>query len=78
MIHLLGYLALILSLVSMTRKQVMQLRIISATGNACYVLYGILLDSPPLIIGGAIAVGIHLYHIAKLVKEKTRIKYEKE
>jgi hypothetical protein len=74
MMHLLGYLALVLSLVSMTRKKVMQLRVISAAGNACYVLYGLLLNSPPLIIGGAIAVSIHLYHIIKLIEEKQKNK----
>lgn len=69
MLHILGYIAIALSLFSMTRKNVMALRIISATSNGIYVVYGVLLNSPPLVIGCTIAIIIHLYHINKLRKE---------
>jgi len=76
-IHILGYIALVLNLVSMTRKEVTTLRIFSAIANLIYVFYGLLLNAPPLIIGCSIAVGIHLFHIIRLMKAPQTTHYEK-
>lgn len=62
-IHALGYFALVLNLFSMTRKSVISLRVVSAAANGIYVVYGILLNAPPIFIGCSIAVAIHLWHI---------------
>lgn len=67
-IHTLGYIALAVSLFSMTRKNVLTLRILSAAANAFYVVYGFLLNAPPLIIGCSTAILIHAYQIYKLRK----------
>jgi hypothetical protein len=67
-VHLLGLVALFFSLLGMTMKNILTLRIFSASGNFIYIIYGLLIGAPPLIIGGAIVVVIHGYHIHKLVQ----------
>ena len=69
MIHIMGYIGLVLNLLSMAMKDVIHLRLLSLIANAIYVFYGILLHAPPLIIGCSIAVMIHGYHIYKLIQE---------
>ena len=59
-------LGLILNLLSMAMKDVLHLRIIALCANAVYIAYGVILRAAPLIVGGAIAVGIHAYQIYKL------------
>ena len=66
MIHFIGYSALILNLISMTMKNVVHLRLFSLIANAIYILYGVLLNAPPFIIGCSIAVIIHAYHLYQL------------
>ena len=66
MIHLIGYVALVINLTSMAMKDVFHLRILSLVANALYVVYGILLHAPPLIIGCTIAVLLHGYYVVKL------------
>jgi drug/metabolite transporter (DMT)-like permease len=70
MIHILGYIALVINLTSMTMKNVIYLRFLSLIANAIYIVYGFFLTSPPLMIGCGIAVVIHGFHIMKLRKEK--------
>jgi hypothetical protein len=68
MVHLLGLVALSFSLLAMMMKNILILRIFSATANFVYIIYGSLIGAPPLIIGGAIVVLIHSYHIHKLIR----------
>jgi hypothetical protein len=67
MIHLLGYLGLALNLLSMTRKNLLTLRVLSATANIIYIVYGVMLGAPPVVIGCTVAVIVHDYHIVKLI-----------
>lgn len=73
MIHIIGYTALLLNTISMTMKNVLYLRVLSLISNLIYIVYGILLGVPPMIIGCAMAIVIHTYRIYKLHKEKTAI-----
>lgn len=68
MVHILGYIAITINLYAMSRKNVMTLRVLSVIANTIYTLYGVLINSPPLIIGGVIVVSIHLYQIRNLQK----------
>lgn len=77
MIHYVGYSALILNLISMAMNNVIYLRLFSLVANTIYIVYGILLNAPPFIIGCSIAVMIHAYHLQKLMlprklNDKTR------
>ena len=67
MTHFIGYSALVLNLTSMAMKSVVRLRLLSLVANAVYIVYGILLQAPPFIIGCSIAVLIHAYHLRKLL-----------
>ena len=69
MIHLIGYVALVLNLASMAMKDMFYLRSVSLTANAIYIVYGILLNAPPFIIGCSIAVLIHAHQIIKLRRQ---------
>ncbi len=66
MIHFIGYGALVLNLISMMMKDVGRLRLFSLIANMLYILYGILLDASPFIIGCSIAALIHAYHLYQL------------
>lgn len=68
MIHLLGLAALGFSLLAMSMRNILTLRILSAVANFLYVIYGFFLGAPPLMIGGAIVIVIHGYHIRKLLQ----------
>ncbi|RNC80034.1 MAG: hypothetical protein ED557_12960 [Balneola sp.] len=70
MIHLIGYGALVLNLTSMAMKNIFLLRTLSLTANAVYIIYGLLLNAPPFIIGCSVAVVIHTYHLSKLRSKK--------
>lgn len=62
-VHIIGYIGLVLNLASMAVSNLLYLRALSLVANAIYILYGILLDAPPLIIGCSIAVLIQAYGI---------------
>ncbi|WP_111683062.1 hypothetical protein [Winogradskyella tangerina] len=70
MIHIIGYSALGVNLLSMTMKNILLLRALSLIANLIYIAYGILLNAPPFIIGCGIAVLIHGFHIFKIQKSK--------
>ena len=65
-IDIIGYSALILNLYSMSTKGEYKLRLISALANFIYIIYGILIDAYPIIIGCSIAVILHMYRLNKL------------
>ncbi len=61
-----GYSALVTNLVSMNMKNIVFLRILAGIANLLYLIYGLLLQASPIIIGCTIAVSIHSYHLYKL------------
>ena len=69
MIHLIGYVALGLNLISMTMMNVIYLRVLSLMANIIYLIYGVVLNAPPFVIGCGLAVLIHGFHIVKLRKQ---------
>ena len=68
MIHLVGLVALGFTLLAMSMKNILILRILSAIANFIYIIYGVLLGSPPLVVGGGIVIVIHGYHIYRLIQ----------
>lgn len=66
MTDIIGYIGLILNLSSMAMKNVRYLRWLALSANAVYIIYGLLLNALPLILGCSVAVCIHAYHIHKL------------
>ncbi|MEO0528298.1 MAG: hypothetical protein AAFZ89_13790 [Bacteroidota bacterium] len=67
---IIGYFALLLNLYSMSVKGERRLRIISLVANCIYVLYGMLIQAMPIILGCSIAVLLHGYRLYQ-IKIKT-------
>ena len=61
-----GYLALGLNLYSMYCKGEYRLRVYSVVANATYIIYGIFIGATPIIVGGSIAVLLHLHRLHQL------------
>lgn len=74
MVQIIGYTALSLNLISMSMKNVFYLRILGLVANTIYIMYGVMLDAPPVFIGCAIAVLLHSYRIYKTINEKAEKK----
>ena len=56
-VEALGYLASALVILSLTMRSVVRLRIISLCGSVAFVVYGLLIESPPVVVtNGCIAV----------------------
>lgn len=65
-----GYVALILNLYSMSLKGEYRLRLYSVIANSIYVIYGLLIQAYPIIIGSTIAVVLHITRLLKIKKTK--------
>jgi len=65
-----GYLASALIAVSITIKGGIYFRILNLAGSVCFLVYGIILKSIPVIIINGYSIGINLFHIIKLLREK--------
>lgn len=70
MVQVIGYTALSINLISMSMKNILYLRVLGLVANAVYVVYGAMLDAPPVFIGCAIAIFLHSYRIYKTMNEK--------
>lgn len=70
MFDLVGYLALGLNLYAMYSKGEYKLRLFSAIANLTYVIYGILIYAIPIIVGGSIAVTLHVYRLYRLKQQE--------
>ncbi len=66
LIDCIGYGGLVINLYSMSTKGEYKLRLISFIANMVYILYGVLINATPLIVGCTIAVLLHGYHIRRL------------
>ncbi len=66
LIDSIGYVALVINLYSMSTKGEYKLRLISLIANIGYILYGVLINATPIIVGCTIAVFLHGFHIRRL------------
>jgi hypothetical protein len=64
-----GYTALILNLISMSMKNLLNLRLISLIANVIYIYYSIMISATPMIIGSVIAFILHGYGIFMIVRK---------
>ena len=69
-IEILGYVAAIFTLVSLSFKCVLKLRILNLIGAVFWVLYGIKSHSKPVIIVNIAVIVIQIYSIYMLLKYK--------
>ena len=72
MVEIIGYAALTLNLISMSMKKILYLRVYSLTANAIYIVYGVLMNAPPVFIGCSIGVLLHSYYIYKIMRSRSQ------
>ncbi|WP_340075006.1 uroporphyrinogen decarboxylase [Leptobacterium sp. I13] len=63
-----GYIASVGVLISFLMRNIRTLRIINSFGCIFFVVYGVLLDSIPVIVTNTVIVGINLYYL--LIKRR--------
>lgn len=63
--ELVGYLASALIVLSLTMTSVVRLRAISLLGSVTFVIYGVLIESVPIVITNALIAGINVWFLRK-------------
>ena len=66
-VELVGYAGSALVVVSLTRTRLLHLRVLSLAGSVTFAVYGVLIDSVPIVITNAAILGINLWHVWKIV-----------
>lgn len=64
-IEILGYVAMILVSASFLLKDIIKLRFVNSLGAACFVIYGLLIGSIPVIGLNVFIVCVNSYYIIK-------------
>jgi uncharacterized protein with PQ loop repeat len=72
MIEFIGYLATLLVMFSFLMKEVNQLRIVNAIGCSAWILYGVLIESNPVIITNVGILLINSVHLTQTWLKKYR------
>ncbi|GAB1422559.1 hypothetical protein MASR2M15_27930 [Anaerolineales bacterium] len=65
-VEFLGYLASILTVVSLMMSRVLRLRIINLLGSIAWVMYGLVISSPSIMIANSIIILINIYHLYQI------------
>ncbi len=63
--ELIGYLASALVVVSLAMTSVVRLRILSLAGSTTFVVYGVLIESPPIIVTNASIAAINVWFLTR-------------
>jgi len=66
-----GYLASLFVLLSFLMKNIITLRYVNSVGCLFFVIYGILIDSWPIIITNAAIVSVNIYYL--FINKKTAV-----
>ena len=66
--EIIGFLALMIGLTAMGMKRMLWLRALHGSSAVLYIVYGLMIEAYPLIVGGFAFLTIHIYHIFKLTK----------
>jgi hypothetical protein len=64
-VEIFGYFSMFLVLLSMTMKDMWMLRLLNSVACACFVVYGFLIGSYPVMIMNVLVIGINLYKMHK-------------
>ena len=73
MFEWIGYLASVLVAISITIKGGFYFRIFNMAGSICFLIYGLIIKSIPVIMINTYSIGINLFHLIKLIKEKKKL-----
>ncbi len=64
-VDIIGYAAMIALMLSFTMKDIKKLRIINTVGCILFVVYGLMLNSWPIVITNAFITIVNFYHLTK-------------
>ena len=67
-----GYLASVLVAVSITIKGGLYFRILNLAGSICFLLYGIIISSIPVIIINIYGIGINIFHLVRIILDSRK------
>lgn len=67
-----GYFGLLLNLYSMSLKGEFKLRLFSLLANCIYIIYGVLIEAYPILIGSSIAVLLHAVRIKTIIYDRNQ------
>jgi hypothetical protein len=67
-----GYLASVMVAISITIKGGFYFRILNMAGSICFVVYGLLISSFPVAIINIYGIGINIFHIVRMKKDKIK------
>ena len=62
-----GYLASALVAISITIKGGFYFRILNLAGSICFLIYGIIIRSFPVMIINTYGIGINIFHLVKII-----------
>lgn len=71
-IEILGYVAMIVVLISVSMKDIVMLRLINTIACAMFVLYGFLMNAYPIIIMNTCVIIINVYKLYKDRYDRTK------
>ncbi len=72
--ELVGYVGSVLVAVSLMMKSLLRLRVINLVGALFFVLYGLLISALPVAFLNALIVGVNVYYLAQMWKQKDYFK----
>lgn len=64
-IEWIGYLASILVVISFALKNIYHLRLVNTSGGIAFIVYGLLIDSIPVILTNVFIVLFNIYYLSK-------------
>lgn len=67
MADVIGYLAVVLGLFAVTKKSILFFRLWHVMSCLCYIVYGILNPSYPILVSGMFFIAIYLYHLNRII-----------
>jgi hypothetical protein len=72
--EIIGYLASLLILISMTMANIVRLRIFNLSGAITFTIYGIMINSIPVAVTNGFIIGINVYYLFNMINAKSYFK----
>ena len=76
MIDIIGYIASIVVAISITIKGGLYFRILNMAGSICFLVYGFLINSLPVMLINIYGTGINIFYIIKEIKNRRKVNEE--
>jgi hypothetical protein len=65
---LLGFTALSIALFALSKKNIIGLRWWHLLSSSIYIIYGLIIDAPPVVVGAVLYCGIHSWKLYRYYK----------